>query len=58
MLDCYTDPLGWKDQLAESESISSSLPSSSVSSSLCKDVKNLDKLFSSIFELGKGILIA
>ncbi|KAK1363606.1 Elongator complex protein 5 [Heracleum sosnowskyi] len=56
VLDCYTDPLGWKDQLAESGSISSSSPSTSVSSSLCKDVKNLDRLFSSILELGKGVI--
>lgn len=58
VLDCYTDPLGWKDQLAESGSISNSSPSVSVSSTLCKDVKNLDKLFSSILEIGKGIVIA
>ncbi|KAL8117986.1 elongator complex protein 5 isoform X1 [Apium graveolens] len=50
VLDCYTDPLGWKDQ------IPCSLPSTSVSSSLCKDVKNLDRLLSSIFELGKGVI--
>lgn len=56
VLDCYTDPLGWKDQLPECGSISNSSTSAALTSSLCKDVKNLDELFSSILELGKGVI--
>ena len=58
VLDCYTDPLGWKDQLAKCGGISNSSTSTAVSSSLCKDVKNLDKLFTLLLELGRGIVIA
>ncbi|OVA04968.1 Elongator complex protein 5 [Macleaya cordata] len=47
ILDCYSDPLGWKDGVRVS-------PQSS--SSICKDVRNLDLLFSSVLELGKGMV--
>ncbi|KAM7279411.1 hypothetical protein ACFE04_006545 [Oxalis oulophora] len=48
ILDCYTDPLGWKDRL-----MNHSRPQEA---NICKDVKNTDKLFSSIVELGKGVI--
>ncbi|KAL1810096.1 hypothetical protein ACET3Z_027086 [Daucus carota] len=56
VLDCYTDPLGWKDQLAKCGGISNSSTSTTVSSSLCKDVKNLDKLLTLLVELGRGVI--
>lgn len=52
ILDCYTDPLGWKDQVP---GIHISQEASSIAT-LCKDVRDLEKLFSSIIVLGKGIL--
>ncbi|CAK7344329.1 unnamed protein product [Dovyalis caffra] len=57
ILDCYTDPLGWKDQLMGSGNFTDvSYEASSSLSSVCKDVKDLDKLYSSILELGKGLV--
>ncbi|KAA8547794.1 hypothetical protein F0562_004223 [Nyssa sinensis] len=56
VLDCYTDPLGWKDRLIERGSITNLSPETSVTVNLCKDVRNLDNLFSSILELGKGLV--
>ncbi|KAG8384093.1 hypothetical protein BUALT_Bualt04G0082200 [Buddleja alternifolia] len=53
VLDCYTDPLGWKSKLMESGSIWNLSPGSSVTVNLCKNVKDLDELWSSILELGK-----
>ncbi|KAI3451772.1 hypothetical protein Pfo_008437 [Paulownia fortunei] len=55
VLDCYTDPLGWKSKLVESGSIKNLSPGSSVAVNLCKNVKDLDELLSSILELGKGL---
>nr|XP_043608234.1 elongator complex protein 5 [Erigeron canadensis] len=56
ILDCYSDPLGWKERLKEHGAIKSlsveALPNVSVS----KDVRNLDELFSLILELGKGLV--
>ncbi|XP_057983568.1 elongator complex protein 5 isoform X1 [Malania oleifera] len=57
ILDCYTDPLGWKDQLMRCGKISNISQEASTSTvSLCKDVRDVDKLFSSIIELGKGLI--
>ncbi|CAK9150694.1 unnamed protein product [Ilex paraguariensis] len=56
VLDCYTDPLGWNDQLMDSGSITNPSAEASVSTSVCKDVRNMDKLVSSILELGKGLV--
>ncbi|KAK6125217.1 hypothetical protein DH2020_041042 [Rehmannia glutinosa] len=55
VLDCYTDPLGWKSKLVESGNIGNLSPRSSVTVSLCKNVKDLDELLSSILELGKEL---
>lgn len=54
-MDCYTDPLGWKSKLMESGTIQNISSGSSVKVNLCKNVKDLDELLSSILELGKGI---
>ncbi|KAG5247555.1 hypothetical protein OIU76_029778 [Salix suchowensis] len=57
ILDCYSDPLGWKYQLMGSGNcmdVSHETPSNL--SSVCKDVKDLDKLYSMILELGKGLV--
>ena len=51
-MDCYTDPLGWKHRLAGSRNVS--YEASSGVDSICNDVKDLDKLYSLILELGKG----
>ncbi|XP_062150593.1 elongator complex protein 5 isoform X1 [Alnus glutinosa] len=56
ILDCYTDPLGWKDRLVESGNIAHLYHEASSGASLCKNVKDMDKLFSSIIELGKGLV--
>lgn len=57
ILDCYTDPLCWKDQLMGSGNfMDASRGTSSSLSRVCKDVKNLDKLYSMILELGKGLV--
>lgn len=50
VLDCYTDPLGWKERLKPRNG------EASPNVNLCKDVKNLDHLFSLILALGKGIM--
>ncbi|WCJ25365.1 hypothetical protein M5689_007253 [Euphorbia peplus] len=56
ILDCYTDPLGWKDKLLE---VGNGMETSSEVSSmgkLCKDVRDLDKLYSLILDLGRGLV--
>ncbi|XP_074287383.1 elongator complex protein 5 [Silene latifolia] len=55
ILDCYTDPLGWKHELKKSGQIGS-CPESSPGVTVCRDVRNLDKLLSEILELGKGLI--
>lgn len=54
-MDCYTDPLGWKVRLMECGSISNQLLEASNTVRLCKDVRDLDNLFLSIIELGRGM---
>ncbi|KAL7221554.1 hypothetical protein ACSBR1_023499 [Camellia fascicularis] len=56
VLDCYTDPLGWKDRLVECGSITNLSPEASNKVRLCKDVRNLDNLSSSIIEMGKELV--
>ncbi|KAL8266146.1 hypothetical protein R6Q59_003490 [Mikania micrantha] len=56
VLDCYTDPLGWKEQLKAHGAIKTTLTEASSDVSLCKDVRNLDDLFSQILALGKGLV--
>ncbi|PSS30586.1 Elongator complex protein [Actinidia chinensis var. chinensis] len=56
VLDCYTDPLGWKERLMECGSITNQSPKASNAVRVCKDVRNLDNLFSSILQLGKELV--
>ncbi|KAL2241396.1 UNVERIFIED_CONTAM: Elongator complex protein 5 [Sesamum indicum] len=55
ILDCCTDPLGWRSKLVDSGSIRNLSSGSSLTVNICKNVKNLDELFSSIIELGKEL---
>lgn len=57
ILDCYTDPLGWKDRLVESGNTAHLYNEASSGASLCKNVKDMDKLFASIIDLGKGVVV-
>ncbi|TYI06040.1 hypothetical protein ES332_A10G130500v1, partial [Gossypium tomentosum] len=56
ILDCYSYPLGLKDQLAGSGNFTAHSNEALVSSiaNIFKEVKHLDKLYNSIIELGKG----
>lgn len=56
VLDCYTDPLGWKQRLTERGSIKNPSTEASLNVNICKNVRNLDDLFSSILTLGKGLV--
>ncbi|KAF9663984.1 hypothetical protein SADUNF_Sadunf17G0108800 [Salix dunnii] len=54
ILDCYSDPLGWKDQLKTSGNFTDVSYEASLSlSCVCKNVKDFDRLYSLILELGK-----
>ncbi|KAL1338194.1 hypothetical protein HN51_032863 [Arachis hypogaea] len=53
ILDCYTDPLGWKDKTRKSGDIMD--PSNQILSSY-KTVKDVNKLFSVICDLGRGLV--
>lgn len=54
ILDCYSDPLGWKDKLFWHESANRSSDENSVTVSIFRDVKDVDKLFCTVAKLGKG----
>lgn len=54
-MDCYTDPLGWKDKTRKSVNATDCSPQISIATSSFKTVKDVDKLFSVITELGRGI---
>ncbi|KAF7816102.1 Elongator complex protein 5 [Senna tora] len=56
ILDCYTDPLGWKDKIQKSGNVKDVPDQSYLISSPYKAVKDLDKLFSTITDLGKGLV--
>ncbi|XP_052184278.1 elongator complex protein 5 [Diospyros lotus] len=56
VLDCYSDPLGWKDRLMECGTVTNISVEASDTVRLCKDVRNLDNLSSSIFDLGKDVV--
>ncbi|XVE71400.1 hypothetical protein DITRI_Ditri10aG0147300 [Diplodiscus trichospermus] len=58
ILDCYSDPLGWKSRLIESGNLAAPSLESSISSTtkVFKDVKHMDKLYNSIIELGRGLV--
>ncbi|OAY57081.1 elongator complex protein 5 [Manihot esculenta] len=56
ILDCYTDPLGWKDKLVDSGNLVDTSDEASCMTHLCKDVRDLDNLYSLILESGKGLV--
>ncbi|XP_021827752.1 elongator complex protein 5 [Prunus avium] len=56
ILDCYTDPLGWRERLMECGSAKNLSHEASNVASTCRNVKDVDKLFSSVISLGKGLV--
>lgn len=56
ILDCYSDPHGWKDRIMGQGKVDDATKEASGVSRLCKDVKDMDKLCSLAIELGKGLL--
>lgn len=56
ILDCYTDPLGWKDRLSSCGKIRDLSREASSTVTVYRGVKDLAKLYSSIIELGKGLV--
>lgn len=54
-MDCYTDPLGWKDKTRKTVNATNPSQQISLATSSYKSVKDVDKLFSVITELGRGI---
>lgn len=52
-MDCYSDPLGWKDLISQSET-DGKRPIGKASVTVFKSVKNVDKLLSSVLDLGRG----
>lgn len=57
ILDCYTDPLGWKEKIRKSGNVSDPSNQILLPTSSYKTVKDMDKLFSVITEVGRGITI-
>lgn len=55
VLDCYTDPLGWKDKTRKSGNVTIPSDQISLATTSYKSVKDMDKLFLAITELGRGI---
>ncbi|CAI9110673.1 OLC1v1010739C1 [Oldenlandia corymbosa var. corymbosa] len=53
ILDCHTDPMGWKTRLVKNGIIANPSVEIAAPVSLCENVKDLDKVFSSIVELGR-----
>ncbi|KAK7300954.1 hypothetical protein RJT34_11807 [Clitoria ternatea] len=56
ILDCYTDPLGWKDKIGKSGNVMDHSRQISLATSAYKTVKDMDKLFLAITELGRGLV--
>ncbi|KAL2531607.1 Elongator complex protein 5 [Abeliophyllum distichum] len=56
VLDCCTDPLGWRSKLMESGRIANLTLGTSTTASLYKNAKDLDKLLLAITELGKELV--
>ncbi|XP_062000447.1 elongator complex protein 5 isoform X2 [Rosa rugosa] len=54
ILDYYTDPLGWKDQMGQ---CGSATKLSYDIASICGNVKDVDSLFSLIISLGRGFVV-
>ncbi|KAK7300948.1 hypothetical protein RJT34_11801 [Clitoria ternatea] len=53
VLDCYTDPLGWKDKIGKSGNVMDHSRQISLATSAYKTVKDMGKLFLAITELGR-----
>ncbi|KZV53877.1 elongator complex protein 5 [Dorcoceras hygrometricum] len=56
VLDCYSDPFGWKRKLVENGVVENRTTGSSFSIRVCENVEDLEKLSSSIVELGKEMV--
>nr|GEW65006.1 elongator complex protein 5 [Tanacetum cinerariifolium] len=56
VVDCYTDPLGWKGHLKERGVVKNVSTEGLTNVGLCKDVRKLDDLFSLILASGKGLV--
>ncbi|XP_058087080.1 elongator complex protein 5 isoform X2 [Magnolia sinica] len=54
ILDCYSDPLGWKDRLVGPGSCAKFSAERRVTP--FKDVRDMEKLFTSIIDLGRGVV--
>ncbi|CAL0317783.1 unnamed protein product [Lupinus luteus] len=56
ILDCYTDPLGWKEKIRKPSNVTDPSHQIPLATSSYKTVKDIDKLFSVITELGRGLV--
>ncbi|OWM64431.1 elongator complex protein 5 [Punica granatum] len=56
ILDCYSDPLGWKDNPSRHEKANTATDENPGTVALFRDVKDANKLFCSVSELGKELL--
>ncbi|URE31046.1 hypothetical protein MUK42_33974 [Musa troglodytarum] len=54
ILDCYSDPLGWKDRIPPLTNVQK--PSTRENVSFFRDVRDINKLLSSVLDLGKGFV--
>ncbi|THU46251.1 hypothetical protein C4D60_Mb09t02970 [Musa balbisiana] len=54
ILDCYSDPLGWKDRIPPLMNVQK--PSTRENVSFFRDVRDINKLLSSVLDLGKGFV--
>ncbi|KAE9606006.1 hypothetical protein Lal_00024973 [Lupinus albus] len=56
ILDYYTDPLGWKEKIRKPSNVTDPSSQIPLATSSYKTVKDIDKLFSVITELGRGLV--
>ncbi|KAK6923535.1 Elongator complex protein 5 [Dillenia turbinata] len=56
ILDGYNDPLGWKKWLSEHDKIGSISSEIFASTTIFRNIKDLDQLLSLIIEVGKGLV--
>lgn len=56
VVDCYTDPLGWKGRLKERGVVKNVSTEGLTNVGLCRDVRKLDDLLSLILAAGKGLV--
>nr|XP_009416121.1 PREDICTED: elongator complex protein 5 isoform X1 [Musa acuminata subsp. malaccensis] len=54
ILDCYSDPLDWKDRIPPLMNVQK--PSTRENVSFFRDVRDINKLLSSVLDLGKGFV--